>query len=210
MNVDPLSLALALLLLWAPIMLLVRQSMRDRLKNPIRNRSATIGRMLLTPLNWIDFVRAGAGTWVLREIALTIDPGVIGLGTLLLVVHAAIFAIGMLLQTIWHDEELIVMGPLFYLAGVSGLLVSWQVALFAILLGVTLAQMFNRLSWLFLVVPVLFLVFSKLFGGLGLSMALAAGLYVLPLLIASSAQTPVAFMHGKSALDRVRVPRARM
>lgn len=210
MKVDPLSLALALLLLWTPIMLFVRQSMRDRLKNPIRNRSATIGRMILTPLNWIDMARAATGLWVLRELGVTIEPGVLGLGMLMLLVYAGVLAIGVLFQTIWHDDELIIMGPIFYIAGATVLLVSWQVGLFAILLGVTLAQMFGRLSWLFTFVPFLFLVFAELFGGLGLSLAIAAGLYLLPMLIAVGAQTPVAFMHGKSALDRIRVPHARM
>lgn len=210
MKVDPLSLALALLLLWTPLMVLVRQSMRDRLKNPIRNRSATIGRMLLTPLNWIDLARAAGGFWVLRELAVTIESGVIGVGTLVLVVCAGVLSIGVLFQTVWHDEELIVIGPLFYIAGATVLLVSWQVGLFSILLGVTLAQMLSRLSWMFTIVPVLFVAFGMLFGGLGVTLAIAAGLYPLPLLIAIGAQTPVAFMHGRSALDRVRVPHARM
>ncbi|HEY5551734.1 MAG TPA: hypothetical protein VIK52_07590 [Opitutaceae bacterium] len=210
MKVDPLSLALALVLLWTPIMVFVRQSMRDRLKNPIRNRSATIGRMLLTPLNWIDMARAAGGFWVLRELAITIEPGVTGVGTLVLMVYAGVLAIGVLFQTIWHDEELIIIGPLFYIAGATVLLVSWQVGLFSILLGVTLAQMLSRLSWMFTLVPLLFVVFAKLFSGLGVSLALAAGLYLLPLLLAIGAQTPVALMHSRSALDRVRVPHARM
>jgi hypothetical protein len=210
MKVDPLSLALALVLLWTPVMLFVRQSMRDRLKNPIRNRSATIGRMILTPLNWIDMVRAAVGVWLLRELAITIESGVTGVGMLVLPVHAGALAIGVLFQTIWHDEELIVLGPLFYLAGATVLLISWQVGLFSILLGVTLAQMFSRLSWIFTLVPVLFVVFATLFIGIGITLAVAAGLYLLPLLVAVGAQTPVAFMHSRSALDRVRVPHARL
>lgn len=210
MKVDPLLLALALVLLWTPIMLFVRRPMRERLKNPIRNRSATIGRMLLTPINWIDAARAAGGIWVLHELAITVEPGVVGLGTLVLLFYAGALAIGVLFQTIWHDEELIVVGPLFYLAGATVLLVSWQVGLFSILLGVTLAQMFNRLSWMFALIPVLSLVFARLFGGLGIALAVAAGLYVLPLLIAIGAQTPLALMHSRSALDRVRVPHARL
>lgn len=210
MKVDPLSLALALVLLWTPVMLFVRQSMRDRLKNPIRNRSATIGRMLLTPLNWIDLARAAGGVWVLRELAITIEPGISGLGAPVFLVQAGVLAIGVLFQSIWHDEELIVLGPLFYIAGATGLLVSWQVGLFSILLGVTLAQMFSRLSWMFTIVPVLSVVFARLFGGIGVPLAVAAGLYLLPLLIAIGGQTPVALMHSRSALDRVRVPHARM
>jgi len=210
MKVDPLSLAIALVLLWTPVMLFVRESMRDRLKNPIRNRSATIGRMLLTPLNWIDLARAAGGVWVLRELAITVDPGVTGVATLVLFVQAGVLAIGVLFQTIWHEEELIVLGPLFYIAGATVLLVSWQVGLFSVLLGVTLAQMFSRLSWMFTLVPVLSVVFAKLFGGIGITLAVAGGLYLLPLLIAVGAQTPVALMHSRSALDRVRVPHARM
>ena len=210
MKVDPLSLALALLLLWTPIMVFVRHSMRDRLKNPIRNRSATIGRMILTPVNWIDFARAMAGVWVLRELGITLEPGVLGMGMLLMVVFAGVLGIGVLFQTIWHDEELIIVGPMFYLAGATAMLVPWQVVLFAVLLGVTLAQMFSRVAWMFTLVPFLFLVFAELFGGIGLSLAVAAGLYLIPLLIAVGAQTPIALMHGKSALDRVRVPHARL
>jgi hypothetical protein len=127
-----------------------------------------------------------------------------------LVVQSGVLAVGVLFQTIWHDEELIVLGPLFYIAGATVLLVSWQVAVFSILLGVTLAQMFSRLSWMFMLVPVLLLVFAKLFGGIGITLAVAGCLYLLPLLIATGAQTPVALMHSRSALDRVRVPHARM
>jgi hypothetical protein len=210
MKVDPFSLALALLLLWTPVMLFVRQSMRDRLKNPIRNRSATIGRMILTPLNWVDLARAAGGVWVLRELAITVEPGVTGLGTLVLLIQAGVLAIGVLFQTVWHDEELIILGPVFYIAGATVLLVSWQVGLFSILLGVTLAQMLSRLSWMFIIVPVLSVVFARLFGGIGIALAVAGGLYLLPLLIAIGAQTPVALMHSRSALDRVRVPHARL
>jgi hypothetical protein len=70
--------------------------------------------------------------------------------------------------------------------------------------------MFSRLSWMFMLVPVLLLVFAKLFGGIGITLAVAGCLYLLPLLIATGAQTPVALMHSRSALDRVRVPHARM
>jgi hypothetical protein len=70
--------------------------------------------------------------------------------------------------------------------------------------------MLSRLSWMFTIVPVLFLMFAKLFGGIGIALAVAGGLYLLPLLIATGAQTPVALMHGRSALDRVRVPHARL
>ncbi|HUG10450.1 MAG TPA: hypothetical protein VMM36_05530, partial [Opitutaceae bacterium] len=148
--------------------------------------------------------------WVLRELAITAETGVSGLGTLLLVVQAGVVAIGVLFQSIWHDEELIVVGPLFYIAGATGLLVSWQVGLFSVLLGVTLAQMFSRLAWMFVLVPLLSLVFAKLFGGIGIALAVAGGLYLLPQLVAIGAQTPVALMHGRSALDRVRVPHARL
>jgi hypothetical protein len=166
--------------------------------------------MILTPLNWIDLARAAGGVWVLRELAITIEPGVTSAGALVLVVQSGVLAVGVLFQTIWHDEELIVLGPLFYIAGATVLLVSWQVAVFSILLGVTLAQMFSRLSWMFMLVPVLLLVFAKLFGGIGITLAVAGCLYLLPLLIAIGAQTPVAFMHSRSALDRVHVPHARM
>jgi len=210
MNIDPLSLALALVLLWTPIMLFVPQAMRDRLKNPIRNRSATMGRMLRTVMNCVDLARAAGGFWVLHRLAITIEPGVTGVGTLVLILQGAILAVGVLFQTIWHDEELIILGPVFYIAGATFLLISWQVGLFAIVLGITLAQMLKRVAWLFMIVPFLFVVFAKMFGGLGMSLAVACGLYVLPLLIAIGAQMPLAVMHSRSALDRVRVPRARL
>jgi len=210
MKFDPNSLALAIMLLWTPLMVFVRPSMRERLKNPIRNRSATIGRMVLTPINWIDMIRAGAGVWVLRELAITAEPGVLGLGTLLIVVLSAILSIGILSQSVWHDEELIVIGPLFYLAGITAILLPWPVGLFAILLGVTLAQMFSRLHWAFVIVPMLLGLFATAFGGIGLLLAVNCVLYVLPFLIAIGGETPVAFMHGKSALDRIRVPHARL
>ena len=166
--------------------------------------------MALTPINWIDFIRALAGAWVLRELVVTTEAGASVPGVPLILVQGGILGVGALSQTVWRDDGLIVIGPVFYIAGAAMFLVSWQVALFAVLLGITLAQMLGRLSWMFAFAPFFFLVFAVVFGGFGLWLPVGAGLFVVPPLVAVGARAPLAMMHARSVLDRMRVPHAKI
>ncbi len=125
---------LAVVLLWAPYPPLTN---RLRLGSLLaRYTQPEIGRVLAYQPNYIDLLRAVAALFVLRELLARWPDGV-GAHTTLQPgpVLMAVVALGALLQTVRMPLPLTIMGPIFYMTGVTLLLPGWLEGAFAVAFG---------------------------------------------------------------------------
>ena len=204
MKIDWLLLLASVLLLWTPTILLMGGPARSRLRNPARNQKVTFPQMALTPLNWIDLLRAAAGVFMLQSWALLPDPTFPGSGVAAMLLRFLIIGLGVFLQSGWVADRLVVMGPTFYLAGLTVALAPWQVWSFALVLGLVAAGLLHRFRWHLATSLGALVAFAALFRAFQPSTLVALSLWMLPLLLNIRANDPIAFLHRRSSLDRRR------
>ncbi len=203
MRFDSLYLSLAVVFLWLPLAALLGRRVRRELRNPARGSLVTLPALLRSPWAWFDLLRAGGGLWLLLHHvvlpALPTDkpPTQTMIWALRVAVPVALL-LGVWIQTMITGSRRLRLAPLFYLLGITVVLLRWQVWLFGGLLGFTLTAMLRRWQLVFWLLPATLIAAAALFRMLDLSVAIVAVLYVLPGLLGLRPQRPLAWIFSQA------------
>lgn len=100
-----------------------------------RPPSAKLPGLLRVRANWVDLLRAFAGTYLLAQFAFTIDPKSTNGDLLALLLKAGVLAAGVVLQTVRWRAEPVFLAPVLYLTGVTVWLPGYAAGGFAMFAG---------------------------------------------------------------------------
>src|SRR5580658_4667632 len=137
MNPAFLFLPLAILCLWIPTTIISPSGVRERLRNPMRRRDEGLVSLIRCKMNWVDLARSAFGGWLLQHVVLTYRAGQDDLSLVYTVAQFAVLFIAVLAQTIWIDRPVRIVGPAFFLAGLTLTASGPMVGGFALVLGFT-------------------------------------------------------------------------
>ena len=198
MTLDYLLLPAGVALLVLPTSLVCGARMRETLNRPARRHNEGLESLLRTPLNWVDLARAAGGTWLVQRAL----QGALATGdemaiTFLIVELVILFA-GVGAQTLWLRRPIRVIGPIFFLTGMT-LVLSGLAGGFALVLAFACALMFDRLSAVFVLAPLGLLGFGYLFQELTFTVAFNAAAFGLSPLLAFRFGTRMSFLRRSPA-----------
>jgi hypothetical protein len=193
MNFDYVLLPLGLVCLGIPAPVMCSDRVREKLRQPARRHESGIVSLLRSGVNWIDLVRGAAGAWLVQHVFRVAHGGQDDLATTFLIAQLATLFIGVVAQTIWIDRSPRILGPAFFLAGLTLVVSGPLVGGFALVLGFAAALMLRRLSLAFAFVPASLLAFGLLFHQLGLPVLFNAGAFALPAFLAFASGSRIAF-----------------
>jgi len=193
MNPEYYLLPLALLCLWTPAVVVSSAEVREKLRQQVRRHDDGFTSLLRNWVNWLDLARSAAGAWMLQRVVSTFSVGQDDLTTTILCVHLAILAMGVLAQTMWFSQKPLVIGPAFYLVGLTLVVCGPQVGFFGLALGYTCALMLRRLSLSFFFIPASLVAFALLFHRFGLMTVFNAAAFALPVLLAFALGERIAY-----------------
>lgn len=208
MRIDYLFLTLAVVLLWLPLAALLGRRVRRELRNPARGSLVTLPALLCSPWAWFDLLRAGGGMWLLihqvvpKSLPTDTPPSQTAIWALRVAVPCALL-LGAWSQTMLTGSRRLRLAPLFYLFGITVVLLPWQISLFGGVLGFTLTAMLRRWQLVFWLLPATLLAAAALFRMLNLAVALIAVLYVLPGLLGLRPERPLAWVFSQARSFRV-------
>lgn len=210
MNMDYLFLPIGIVCLWAPSSLMASASVKTKIRQGIRRNHEGLASLLRCRLNWIDLVRAALGAWLVQHYVASfhdLDSDTRWIPT---AAEVAILSIGVLAQIVWLDRKLNIIGPVFFLAGLTMVVCGPLVGGFSLVLALNCALMFRKLGSCFLFGPASVAAFALLFHQLGLLTVIAASLFALPLVLAFATGSRLAFVRTplppKRALPRAPAP----
>jgi len=205
MTLDYLFLPAGVALLVLPTALVCGARMRETLDRPTRRHNEGLESLLRTPLNWLDLARAAGGTWLVQRAL----QGALATGDEMaitfLVVELAIFFAGVGAQTLWLRRPVRVIGPIFFLMGMT-LALSGLAGGFALVLALACALMIDRLSAVFVLAPLGLLAFGYLFQELTVTVAFNAAVFALPPLLAFRFGTRMSFLRRTPGIRTVKAP----
>lgn len=193
MNFAYLLVPAGLALIGVPAAVLSSVKLKEKMRQPARRHEAGLGSIMRAPINWIDLVRAAAGAWMIQHALPTNVAGQDDLTLAYQAVQLTVFSLAIILQVVWLDRQLRVIGPLFFLGGLSFVLCGPLVAGLSLALGLGCALMLQRLRLIFLLAPVCFLGFGYLFGQLDSMVLLMAAGFALPAFISFALGVRIAF-----------------
>jgi hypothetical protein len=185
-------LGLALVLLWVPAVL--PSELNRRLANRGRLPQSTVASLVGAWMNWVDLIRAAAGTYLLAEFCFTIDSEVRGAGSRALLFRALILLAGVLIQVVRYKRELVFLTPVFYLCGITLVLPGYDKGGFAVFVGWLFAIMGKNPAFQLPVMAVTLGVAGYVLGGLGAPVFLSIGLILCPLVLNFLFQRPQVFL----------------
>lgn len=194
MNPDYLLLLLALIGLWTPAAVFSPSSVKTKLRLAVRRRDDGIGSLLRSKINWLDLVRGGLCAWIIQNYVFHFENGQDELARIFTFVQLAILAIAVLAQTVGIARKPCIIGPVFFLTGVTLAVSGPLVGGLAVALALTLALMLRRLSLLFIIAPLCLAVFGVVFGRLGLTTVFNAGLFAMPTFFSFAAGVRLSFV----------------
>lgn len=208
MRIDYLYLSLAVVLLWLPLAALLGRRVRRELRNPARGSLVTLPALLRSPWAWCDLLRAGGGMWLLlHQVVLpalpTDKPPTQAMIWALRVAIPTVLLLGVWIQTMLTGSRRLRLAPLFYLLGITVVLLHWQVWLFGGMLGFTLTAMLRRWQLVFWLLPATLIAAAALFRMADLPVAIIAVLYVLPGLLGLRPERPLAWVFSEAHAFRV-------
>lgn len=193
MNPDYIMLPLALLCLWIPAVLVSSGIVRDKLRQQVRRHDDGFTSLARNWVNWLDLTRGFAGAWMLQRVITTFSVGQDDLTAAIMMVQLAILAIGVLAQTVWYNQKLLVIGPTFFLVGMTIAICGPQVGAFGLALGFVSSLMLRRLSLSFLFAPVSLVAFGVLFHRFDLMTVFNAAAFTLPVVLAFACGERIAY-----------------
>jgi len=200
MRIEPLYLALAIVLLWLPTALFLGRRRRRELRVPDRESGLTILSLLASVWSWIDLLRAGAGAWILVYLAIR-PPLLSGPSTLCSILQVAVLGLGVWSQTMLTGSFRLRLAPLCYLVGLSVALLPWQVSLFGGVLGLTLAAMMSQWIMAFWILPVTLVAASVLFQKTGMLNLLLPAVYLVAAILSVRPERPIAWVYSRKRVD---------
>ncbi len=212
MNLEYLLLPVGIVLLLIPTTVICGARMRERLGQPARRRGEGVESLVWSGVNWIDLVRGAAGGWLVQKPFQDLVSPQDELAPTFLGVQLAILFLGVLAQTLWLHRPVRVIGPVFFLTGLTVTLSGPLTGGFALVVGFACALMIGRVSTVFALVPVALVAFGILFSEFDPMTAFNAAAYALPAFLAFTFGTRISFVrrtahrhHGRRA--RVLQPR---
>jgi hypothetical protein len=122
-----------------------------------------------------------------------------------LIVELAIFLAGVTAQTVWLRRPVRVIGPIFFLTGMT-LVLSGLAGGFALVLAFACALMFDRLSAVFVLAPLGLLGFGYLFQELSVTVVFNAAVFALPPLLSFRFGTRMSFLRRLPGARAVAAP----
>jgi hypothetical protein len=135
-------------------------------------------------LNWVDLIRGAFGGWLLQHEVLVFLAGQDDLALVHTVVQMAVLSIAVLAQTVWIDRPLRIIGPMFFITGLTLAVSGLMIGGFALILGFACALMLRRLSLSFFFVPVSLVGFGMLFHKVSILLLFNSAIFALPTLLA--------------------------
>jgi hypothetical protein len=193
MTVAYVLLPLGALLLVVPSILLTSEKVRQKMRKAARRHEFGLASLVRTPVNWIDLARAAAGAWMIQYALPLGGTGQSELSIADLSAQIAIVVVAVVVQTIWFERPLRVIGPIFYLSGLALVLCGPLVGGFALCLGIGCSLMLRRLSLCFFLVPVAIIGFARVFGQVEFMMSATAAAFLLPLVLSFGMKSRIAF-----------------
>ncbi len=200
MNLEFILLPFGIALLIVPTAVVCGPKMRERLDQPARRRNEGLSSLLRSRINWIDLIRGGAGAWLVQKpFQDSISPQD-ELATTFLIVQMAVLFVGVLAQTLWLHRPLRVIGPIFFLTGLTLALSGSLIGGFALVTGFSCSLIFGRLSTVFGLVPAALIAFGLLFHEFGVMIAFNAGVFALPAFFAFTYGTRISFVRRTATI----------
>jgi hypothetical protein len=196
MNLEYLLLPIGTVLLVIPTALVCGAKMREKLDQPTRHHNEGIWALMRSRMNWIDLLRGAAGGWLVQKPFADNYSAQDELAPTFLAVQMAIMLIGAIAQTVWLRRPVRVVGPVFFLTGLTLALSGPLTGGFALVLGFTCALMIGRISTVFSIVPVAVIGFGFLFRDFGPMNALNAAAYALPAFLAFTFGIRISFVRN--------------
>lgn len=187
-----------------PTTVLYGAKMRARLDRPVRRFDEGLGPLFRSWVNWVDLARGAAGAWLIQFALQDTISSADELATTFLAIELGIVFICVLAQTIWFHRPIRIIGPFFYLAGVSLVLSGPLTGSFALVTGLSCALMLGRLSSVFWFVSAGLAGFGFVFRKFDLVTAFDAFLFVIPAMLAFRYATRISFMR-RPAVDRQQI-----
>jgi len=213
MNPDFLMWPLALLCLWTPSAVMFSARVREKLRNPARRRDEGLVSLLRSGANWVDLARGALGGWLVQHEVQGYRAGQDDIAMVFMAAQFGVLLVGVAMQTIWIDRPVRVIGPAFFVTGLTLTTSGPLIGGFALLLGFTCALMLRRLSLGFVFVPASLIAFSALFHEFSATIVLNVLAFALPTVLAFALGVRMAFVRLPVALpsrsrqpDRPEVP----
>ncbi len=202
-----LYLALALLLLWLPVGLLVGHRRRRELRKSDRDNVVSLPALMRSPWAWFDLFRAGAGAWLVSTKIFLPPTGPVSKQAVYIALAVQLCALlfGVWLQVMATGSRRLRLAPLFYLFGLTALLAPWQVSLFGVALAVTLTGMLGQWRSVFWIMPVCLAAAAALFRSFGIMSIFMPILYLVPGLLGVRPERPLAWICSRAGIRRLRV-----
>jgi hypothetical protein len=182
--------------------------MRVTLGQPARRHNEGLVSLIRSKINWIDLVRGAAGAWLIQKpFQDSVSPQDELASTFLAIQLALLFA-GVLAQTLWPRRPVRVIGPVFFLTGLTLVLSGPLTGGFALVLGLSCALIFGRLSSVFSLVPLALVGFAFLFNELGVMTGFNAAAFALPAFLAFTFGIRISFVRSVAKPSGHNVPAA--
>jgi len=198
MNLEFILVPIGIALIVVPTVVVCGAKMRERLAQPARRHNEGLGSLVRCPMNWIDLLRGAAGAWLVQKPFQDTVSAQDELAPTLILVQLGILLVGVLAQTLWLRRPVRVIGPVFFLAGLTLALCGVRTGGFALALGFSCALMFGRLSPVFSIVPLALVGFGFLFNELDVMTAFNSAAFALPAFIAFTSDTRMSFVRRVS------------
>ncbi len=200
-------LALAVLMLWFPRQWLrlggrlfkrrhkhrdkLEQFAADEARDP-EDKSVRLGKELTSKRNWLDLIRAAAGSFSLTLFSFELAVRSNEVRLTVLGLQVLVCLSGLLVQCIRREEKVSYFAPIFYLIGLSlGLPDKYYPALFALLLVLAINPVIPNPRVFLAVFALLMLPFGVLFGAELIRLIATVVLVCLPSLISLLAGRPL-------------------
>lgn len=194
MNLLYLLLPVGIALLAVPTAVICGAKIRERLDQPARRHSEGILPLLRCRFNWLDLFRGAAGAWLVQKPFQDSVSSQDELATTFLVIEIVVLLVGVLAQTLRIRRPVRVIGPVFFLTGLTLVLSGPLTGGFALVLGFSCALIIGRLSTIFALVPAALVGFGFLFHEFGVTTAFNAAAFALPAFLAFTFGTRISFV----------------
>jgi hypothetical protein len=171
---------------------------RERLPG---DESVWLGEELGKRRNWLDLLRALIGGYAVVVMAVNTPPGVLpgDLGLAFPWVQGGVLVAGVLVQTVRYEARLALYPPIFFVGGLVFALVGWKAALLAFF-AVWALNVVLPSAMIFLVVHgFIVLILGLVMTRAPLESSVAAGLIVMPTLLALLSKRRLMAQFGRKA-----------
>jgi hypothetical protein len=194
MNLQFVLVSLGIILLAIPTTVLCGAGMRARLNRPVRRFTEGLGPLALSWMNWFDLARGAAGAWLIQHALQDTIASGDELASTFLGIELGVYFLCVLAQTVWIRRPVRIVGPFFFMAGLTLVVSGPLTGGFALVVGLCCALMIGRLSSVFWFVSAGLVGFALLFHRVDLVTAFNALVFLVPAMLAFRFGTRISFM----------------